>query len=411
MSSLKSYSSFVGDRHIILPRKKREKHSVIVVAVIGILALLLFSSIAVLLGSGNLKENMMKKISNGGIRGYTPHDVIRINNNTDFANQAASENWSGDGSQGNPYIISGYDIDAHGAGAAIYVGNTTVYFIIENCQVYNTTQVSVPYYSGDGIILYNAANGVIRNCISSDNGVDGIMIDSSCNIRVENTTSHHNDGGSGLRLTYSRNIILYNVSCTNNFWSGIEFYHSDYNTLHNSSVKYTVYSNGIHLDSSKYNHLENNTIYHNPMSGIYLDSSNNNIITYNNISDNGKYGIYSDSSSGNRIYGNSFYYNQGSGNSYSSSHIQAYSLNSSDLWNNSKIGNYWHDWANNNDTNDQNNDGIVDWAYKIDGSAGAKDYYPLKNPIQPVPEFSTGIWLFIVVLIALLGVVRFRKFS
>ena len=41
------------------------------------------------------------------------------------------------------------------------------------------------------------------------------------------------------------------------------------------------------------------------------------------------------------------------------------------------IGNYWYDWANNNNTNDNNHDGIVDWPYSIAGSAGAKDYSPL----------------------------------
>ena len=32
----------------------------------------------------------------------TPHDQIYINGNVDFATQAASEGWAGDGSAGNP---------------------------------------------------------------------------------------------------------------------------------------------------------------------------------------------------------------------------------------------------------------------------------------------------------------------
>jgi hypothetical protein len=51
------------------------------------------------------------------------------------------------------------------------------------------------------------------------------------------------------------------------------------------------------------------------------------------------------------------------------------------------VGNYWYDWANNNDTNDQNHDGIVDWPYMIDGGL-AKDNFPLKNAtsvIAPLP--------------------------
>ena len=73
-----------------------------------------------------------------GVR-YTTHDVIRINNDTDFTNQATAEGWPGDGTQSNPYMISGYDIDAHVAGNAICIGNTSVYFVVENSYLYNAS--------------------------------------------------------------------------------------------------------------------------------------------------------------------------------------------------------------------------------------------------------------------------------
>ncbi len=105
------------------------------------------------------------------------------------------------------------------------------------------------------------------------------------------------------------------------------------------------------------------------------------------------------------------------GDTYNSWFVQAYDNGTDNHWNStSGVGNYWHDWANNNDTNDQNGDGIVDWPYPIAGSAGAKDYYPLKTPSGgTIPEFSTGLWIVIIVLIvliAMLGVARMRnKFS
>ena len=110
---------------------------VIVASVLGIIALLLMSDIAI---SQNPVGKIIKESNNMGsvLRGYTSHDVIRINNDTDFANQASQEGWLGDGTQSNPYVISGYDIDAHGAGDAIYIGNTTVYFVVKTGWRYIT---------------------------------------------------------------------------------------------------------------------------------------------------------------------------------------------------------------------------------------------------------------------------------
>ena len=81
------------------------------IIVIGVLVVLLFSSLAFLLGSGSANGNTMR-ISDGGVKGYTPHDVIRINGDSDFNSSHGVV--SGSGTQDDPYIISGWDIDAHG---------------------------------------------------------------------------------------------------------------------------------------------------------------------------------------------------------------------------------------------------------------------------------------------------------
>jgi hypothetical protein len=107
-------------------------------------------------------------------------------------------------------------------------------------------------------------------------------------------------------------------------------------------------------------------------------------------------------SNNNLIWGNRFYFNHGSGDTYDISHIQAYDAGSNE-WNNSAMGNYWHDWANNNDTNDEDNDGIVDWPYKISGS-DVYDYYPLKEPEVVIPELPSMLFIVLIVaFVALLG--------
>ena len=610
------------------------------IIVIGILALLLLSSFAVGLGSSNANGNTMK-ISDGGVKGYTTHGVIRINSDADFDSSHGVV--GGSGTSDDPYIISRWDIDAHGAGNAIYVGNTTAYFVVENCYLHNASRHSWPYFDGDGITLYKVKNGKISGNNITNNDWDGIYIDSSSN----NTISKNNitnNGDSGIYLSSSSypsssNNIISRNNITNN-WEGIHLDITSGNTISGNIMiedsivldgnkdtftTQTIYTNntvngkpvyyyknvnmnnasvpldagevicgnvtwlkieslnlsngtvgielgyssnitisgnnimnhdeqGIYLESSSSNIISGNNITNNYWDGIYLDFSSNNTISSNNItkneeagiglhlssnntissnnitknydgillgysssntiydnliSNNGYYGIFIDSGSYNLIYNNSFYYNHGSGDTYDSSHVQAKDDGTNNSWNTSGTphgyGNYWQDWANNNNTNDKNNDGIVDWPYKIDAPSGAKDEYPLRCPIiksapsapynlaansgdgyvnltwdKPicngsspitqyniyrngvlikiktvssnqlwfndttvqngqtytyyvtavnsvgeskksnevqatpsgaVPEFSTGIWLFIIMLIALLGVIRFSRFS
>ena len=353
--------------------------------VVGILAILLFSAFAAGVAGAGVHGNSKEEKSAGdfgkiveinGVK-YITHDVIRINNDTDFANQAAAEGWPGDGTQSNPYIISGYDIDAHGAGNAIYIGNTTVYFVVENCYLHNTSLQSWPYFAGTGITLYKVTNGTLENNTCSNNDWDGIYLWYSSNNVISNNTCSNN--GDGIYLDYSSNNMISNNTCSNND-QGIWLYSSSNNVISNNTCSNNGYGIYLYYYSSN-NVITNNTYSNNNWDGIFLDSSSNgNVISNNLFANNTDYGIYIYSGSNNHIYHNSFYYNQGSGGTYNSSHVQAYDDGSNNYWNSTTgIGNYWYEWANNNNTNDQNHDGIVDWPYKIAGSAGAKDYYPLKN--------------------------------
>ena len=226
------------------------------IVVIGLLVLLLFSSIAAGVGSENVNGNAMK-IGDGGVKEYTTHGVIRINNDTDFANQALQEGWSGDGSQSNPYVISGYDIDALGAGDAIYIGNTTSYFIVENCYLHNASYHSWPYFEGDGIMLYNVANGTVVNSNISNNW-DGVRLESYSEYNHIEDNILTQNGGSGLSMNYY---------CSNNTFN-------------------------------------KNNMFNNTQNGIWIKYSNNNVIFNNNIHDNGQYGMELIYSNYNNLYSN-----------------------------------------------------------------------------------------------------------
>jgi parallel beta-helix repeat protein len=167
------------------------------------------------------------------VSAYTPHDPIYIKGDVDFATQAATEGWRGDGTKETPYIIEGYEIDtssAHG----IEINSTTVYFIIRDSWISNLFAEDNLFH---GIVFQNVTNGIITNC-SIENNLDGISV----------------------YLSYGNTIINNNIS--NNWW-------------------------GISLDHSNRNSITANTLYSNYHAGIDLWSSVNENITGNIMIENG----------------------------------------------------------------------------------------------------------------------------
>ncbi len=552
------------------------------VVVIGILAMLLFSGLAMATNPQNSPISLKTEVVMKGMR-YTAHDVIRINGDGDF--DSAHGVVGGSGTQSDPYIISGWEIDAHGAGNAMYIGNTTAHFIVEQCTLYNATEISWPYNEGAGLSLYNVTNGTVRYNNMTDKGDKGIfMLYSDLNVLENNNISnvkywgielyssnnnrifnnnmsnagiwglsiedsayniiggnkmkergiylsgsfntyttqeiyqnntvngkpvyHYKnanmdnasvpaDAGEvilgnvswlvvenlqisnsteGIVLGYSSNVYIRGNTFTNQF-DGISIYSSSRIVIAGNNITNNRY--GVFFQNSNSNNVTRNNISDNHQDAIRLWGANNNNIVENtiagnlyateikgasnnlfkenniynnnygvsigwststknvvignnitsnnyygigiygakrsaiynnNISNNGRYGVYIYSGSNNTIYNNVFYHNNGSGDSYSPSHVQAYDAGTNNSWNTtSGYGNYWYDWANNNDTNDQDGNGIVDWAYTIDGSAGARDYFPLKNPSQPIPEFPNVEILIPILVILLIGFVWRRR--
>jgi parallel beta-helix repeat protein len=258
---------------------------------------------------------------------YTARDPIYIYG-TQFT--VANGVTSGSGTQNDPYIIEGWDINASSANG-IEIRNTEAYFIIRNCYVH------------DGGVYY-----------------DGIYFNLISNGRVENTIS------------------------SNNFW-GINMYYSIYNNIFDNNVSNNR-AYGIHLECSWYNNISNNTASNNKYVGISLSdySMNNNI--YDNIFSNNKYGIYlSYSSDSNWIYHNNLTGNMEQAYDECTNYWDdGYPSG----------GNYWSDYTGVDEKSGQNqnqpgSDGIGDTPYNISGDMN-KDLYPLMSPWAPPkgPEIS-----------------------
>jgi parallel beta-helix repeat protein len=294
---------------------------------------------------------------------YTPHAPIYIDGNSDFANQSAIEGWAGDGSQSDPYIIEGYEIDASTA-HGIEIRNTSVYYVINDCYIHDggTSFIGITFYSSSngevryshlsnnqyGISVYSpSSNNIISNNIIESNNVWGLILDGMSNIVLNN--SIHSNTDSGIFLTGGSCTVL-NNTIANNF--------------HGISISAGLGNNMI----------SNNRIQFNSNDGINVVDSYDNIISGNTIILNTNYGIYMDFSYDNKIYHNNI----------TSNTNQAYD-NSENSWNLDYPGggNYWDDYIGNDDFSGpeqdiSGSDGFGDTPYTdINGSGGAEDMYPL----------------------------------
>ncbi len=264
---------------------------------------------------------------------YTTHDPIRINNDTDFDTQG----WPGDGSESDPYVIQDLEINGTGYGYCVYIGNTTVNFLVKNNYFHHANRVEdlTFYYMNAGVYLHNITNGKIENNLIMESDFVGIYIEfSSNNIVSNNTASYSGDygilmyaahdnqiinntcnandqgctsgggcglGGHGIALGSSDNNEILNNNVSRKNARGIYLSYSDGNILHNNSATYnTVY--GISLDNSNKNHISENDILNNT-NGLLVSRSDGNLFEDNTISNQEK-NIYLDRSMENTIHGN-----------------------------------------------------------------------------------------------------------
>lgn len=107
---------------------------------------------------------------------YTPHAVIQISGDSGFT--ADNGVTGGNGTEADPFVISGWDIDA-GWDKGIEILNTNAHFVVTGCYVHNSGWYAV--------YLENADNGTL-----SDNNVTsnvlGVAASSCENLVVSNNT-------------------------------------------------------------------------------------------------------------------------------------------------------------------------------------------------------------------------------
>ncbi len=223
-----------------------------------------------------------------GLR-YVPHSVIKIESDADFASQG----WPGSGTSDDPYVISGLEIDAQGGGYAIYIGNTTAYFVIQDSLLYNASYSSIPYQAGAAIILYHVSNGrVYSNEVN--NNTHGIYVNGGGGNTIDSNNVRDNDNNGIWVVLSSDNSVVLNT-CIDNGQTGITLYSAQNNTVESNTCENS--NDGIALWSESHgNQVKFNTVSFSSDNGIYLSGPSggymNNVLLYKNTLFNNTYGIH-----------------------------------------------------------------------------------------------------------------------
>jgi parallel beta-helix repeat protein len=328
---------------------------------------------------------------------------------------AVTQPWcSGSGTELDPYIIEGMNIDANETDSCISIWHSEAFFIIQDCSLNNST-----FGSNGGVFLTNVTNGnIIGNSFYNhrnagvygtatdyitvtgntfENHQHGVYLGGSYNEVIGNTFK--GDGtGSGIIIqfssTYHDNLIDGNT--VENCWQGIFIFDSDNNTISgNTLIKNLNYGiavtatadNNLFLGNSLLNNtlsgiiiencvdstIEGTKAIANQQHGIYLMNADYTTIYHNRLINNVQDGVHLATGSSNNL----IYYNFFGGNGRHANDDGA-----TNNWNSTTIGNYWD---NHTGPDTSPVDGIVDTPYTfITGGAGSIDYLPIAEDGPPV---------------------------
>ncbi len=352
-------------------------------------------------------------------------------------------NCSGSGTALDPYVIEDKVIEGGGSTPGIYVVNSSVVFVIENCSVDRVD----PTWMG-GIVLNNVTNGMIRNstftncpagllltnctaCIIDNNTLQaneygisflnnvyqsmvrfnvatgnnvGIEIQGNCtdNIVMKNDISQNIIDGLRLLMNCSRNNITENT-ITNNVYKGLYFSQGVINSFVINNTMTGNGNNGIWLNYwSTDNVINRNNISKNGGDGLRLENvASNNSILINEIHDNTRHGIALESGACNNTIYHNYVVDNGNyganvstgcdGNLIYGNNFTANVMSNAgddgrwNLWDNGSVGNFWGDYAG----VDDNDDGIGDVPQDVPGSDGVQDNYPLWEDEDILPPTIT----------------------
>lgn len=221
--------------------------------------LLVASSIAIMLMLALIPSSSQSSESNAGSNvgvkvHYPSGPTIEIKSESELSSMATAWGWSGNGDESNPFMITGYDINASSYQYGISIYNVSRHFTIAHCNIesawnscialINCTNGTVSdtvvtgetgsgiwldrsgrtsltrincSYEFDGIELWDSYNISIKDAVCFRNSCDGLRVERGNDITV--TNSRWESNGWGMRLRDTVNITMRaNVFVDNSLW-------------------------------------------------------------------------------------------------------------------------------------------------------------------------------------------------
>jgi parallel beta-helix repeat protein len=291
-------------------------------------------------------------------------------------NNSMTDNYYNFGVFGNSISDFVEDIDISNT-----VNNKLIYYLTSQKNLV----IDLSSFPNAGYLgLANCSKITVKDFTFAGN-VEGLLLAFVKDSIAENVTVSNSI--NGISVEESSGNTIQNNTLTDNRDNGVYLYSSSGNTLTHNRVSHNAF--GIYLSSCTNNMIEDNLLLDNQVNGLYLYSSSRNIIS-KTVTERSILGVYLESSSGNFIVGNSIRKSQwgvcleGSNgnfiyhNSFFDNQCQVFSQNSTNIWHSDYEGNYWSDYTGSDLNKSTYNLGIGDTPYVI--NKYDSDGYPLMSP-------------------------------
>ncbi len=349
--------------------------------VVMVLVFLLSFPINIVSGEDEGRERVIQEFSESPPIGSFPPTTI--DGDDQLATFISNNNFTGNGTEEDPFIIGDRTFDVTNSSFGLYISNITTFcFRIIDCSFENNDPNNLSILP-TGLIIKKCKNININNCSFRGNE-NGLLEDMNSNIKIINSTFEDLSGHGILGFSGTKGIDFDGCSFTNCL-NGINMTVSKFN-IRNSTFRnnreYGIFSRSILRDSTVFDSIFlENEIGIEIIDHTYFEAKcriSNNLFAFNN-----GYGIYSIEDS--RIFNNTFIENNNQSGQLMNGSSQALGFYDSPYWEFKGRGNFWSD----HNLTDSNYDGETDNRYRLDDIYSTSyDEHPLSYvPQIGIPDF------------------------
>jgi parallel beta-helix repeat protein len=107
--------------------------------------------------------------------------------NSDLIGEAETRNWTGNGTQENPFVVENRYFETNWSGASIFIEGVSLHLIFRNCTITDDGNVSFTLLIGNAFVG-DSSNITFQNCAFISNTIQGARFERSDNCSVVNSS-------------------------------------------------------------------------------------------------------------------------------------------------------------------------------------------------------------------------------